>query len=70
VGLASLSRQLSANDWVETPSLRIGSALDRNCELLLPAPFDLSTITDAAIEAAQATDRARILAYERGWNAS
>jgi metallophosphoesterase (TIGR03767 family) len=70
VGLASLSRQLSANDWVETPSLRIGSALDRNCELLLPAPFDLSTISDAAIEAAQAVDRARIMAYEQGWNAS
>jgi metallophosphoesterase (TIGR03767 family) len=70
VGLAGLSRELSANDWVETPSLRIGSQLDRNCELLLPAPFDLSTITDAAIESAQASDRARILAYEQGWNAS
>jgi len=70
VGLASLSRELSANDWVENPALRIGSALDRNCELLLPAPFDLSVITDAAVEAAQAEGRARVLAYEAGWSAS
>lgn len=68
MGLASLSRQLSANDWVETPSLRIGSPLDRNAELLLPAPFDLTTITDAALEAAQAADRARIMAWESGWS--
>jgi len=70
IGLASLSRELSANDWVENPSLRIGSVLDRNCELLLPAPFDLSTITDAAVESAQAEGRARLLAYENGWSAS
>lgn len=70
LGLASLSRELSANDWVENPSLRIGSALDRNCELLLPAPFDLSAITDAVLEAAQAADRARIMAWEAGWPTS
>ena len=34
-GLASLSRQLSANDWIENPPMRMGSPLDRNCELLL-----------------------------------
>lgn len=66
-GLAGLSRQLSANDWVETPALRTGSLLDRNVELLMPAPFDLSTFTDAQVEAAQATDRARLLAWEAGW---
>ncbi|MBU6245718.1 MAG: TIGR03767 family metallophosphoesterase [Actinomycetales bacterium] len=66
-GLASLSRQLSANDWVESPTMRIGSPLDRNTELLLPAPFDLSRITDAAIEQAQAADQARIMAWESGW---
>ena len=70
LGLASLSREFSANDWVEDPVMRIGSELDRNTELLLPAPFDLSTITDAAIEAAQATDRARVMAWEAGWPAS
>ncbi len=68
-GLASLSRQFSANDWVENPTMRIGSPLDRNTELLLPAPFDLSAITDAALEAAQAADRARIMAWESGWSA-
>lgn len=68
-GLASLSRQLSANDWVENPTLRIGSPLDRNTELLLPAPFDLSRFTDATVETAQAVDRARIVAWEKGWNA-
>ena len=40
--LASRSRELAANDWAENPSMRRGSPLDRNTELLLPAPFDLS----------------------------
>jgi metallophosphoesterase (TIGR03767 family) len=66
-GLASLSRELSANDWIENPSLRIGSPLDRNTELLMPAPFDMATFSDAVLEAAQAQDRARILAWEQGW---
>lgn len=64
-GLASLSRELAANDWVETPPMRLGSELDRNCELLLDSPFDLSAIADADLEAAQAVDRARLVAYER-----
>ena len=34
-------------------------------ELLLPAPFDLETITDAALEAQRMTERSRILAHER-----
>lgn len=69
LGLASLSRQLSANDWVENPVLRRGSELDRNTELLLPAPFDMTAITDAALEQAHAADRARLLAWESGWSA-
>ena len=66
-GLASLSRELSANDWVEKPAMRPGSPLDRNTELLLPAPFDLSSITDAQLEQVQAADRARLMAWEAGW---
>ena len=45
--LAAQSRELAANDWAESPLMRRGSLLDRNTELLLPAPFDLSAITDA-----------------------
>lgn len=63
--LASRSRELAANDWAETPLMRRGSPLDRNTELLLPAPFDLSVISDAQLEAQHVTERARLLAYER-----
>lgn len=63
--LASRSREFAANDWAETPMMRRGSPLDRNTELLLRAPFDLSTITDAALEAQHMTERARIVAYEK-----
>ena len=63
--LAARSRELAANDWAETPLMRRGSPLDRNTELLLPAPFDLSVITDAQLEAQHVTERARILAYEK-----
>lgn len=63
--LASRSRELAANDWAETPLMRRGSPLDRNTELLLPAPFDLSVITDAQLEAQHVTERARIVAYEK-----
>jgi hypothetical protein len=62
--LASQSRELAANDWAETPVMRRGSALDRNTELLLTAPFDLSRVTDAALEAQHMTERARIARYE------
>ena len=64
-GLASLSRQLSFNDWIENPPMRLGSPLDRNTELLLPAPVDLSAITDADLERAQAEAKARLVAYEQ-----
>jgi len=65
VGLASLSRQMAANDVNENPTMRLGSLSDRNCELLLPSPFDLSTITDAQIQAAQAEALARVVAFEQ-----
>ena len=64
-GLAALSRQLSANDWIENPPMRMGSPLDRNCELLLPAPFDLSTILDADLQKAEMAAKARLVAAER-----
>lgn len=62
--LASQSRELAANDWAATPLIRRGSPLDRNTELLVPAPFDLSTITDADLEAQHMAETARLLAYE------
>ncbi len=64
-GIASLSRQLAANSWQFEPLPRQGSALDRNCELLMPAPFDLSTITDAQVALQQATSKARLVANEK-----
>lgn len=63
--LASQSREFALNDWAETPVMRRGSPLDRNTELLLPAPFDLSTISDASLESQHMGERARLLAYER-----
>ncbi|MGP6203713.1 TIGR03767 family metallophosphoesterase [Microbacterium sp. F2] len=62
--LASRSREFAANDWAESPMMRRGSPLDRNTELLLKAPFDLSRITDAALEKQHLGENARILAYE------
>ena len=40
----------------------MGLPLDRNTELLLPAPFDLSQITDADLETQHLAERARIAA--------
>ena len=65
-GLASLSRQLGSNDWTADPMLLRGSPLDRNVELLLPAPFDLSTITDADLESTFATALAKQAAAGQG----
>ena len=45
--------------------MRRGSALDRNTELLLPAPFDLAAITDASLEQQHMSERARLLAYQQ-----
>ncbi|MES9543848.1 TIGR03767 family metallophosphoesterase [Actinomadura sp. NPDC000600] len=39
VRLASLSRELSANDWQDREENRRGEAADRNVELLVPRPF-------------------------------
>ncbi len=39
--LASLARELAANDWQETPGARRGSVEDRNVELVVRAPFPL-----------------------------
>lgn len=62
-GLASLSRELAANSWLSDPPRLAGSPLDRNVELLMPAPFDLSAITDAAVETEQMKAKAQLLAH-------
>jgi metallophosphoesterase (TIGR03767 family) len=61
-GLASLSRELASNDWTANPLMRRGSEMDRNVELLLPAPFDLSTISTAELEKTDAARKARLIA--------
>jgi len=63
VGLASLSRELAANAFLDSPSLLVGSPLDRNVDLLMPAPFDLSAITDGAVETQQMKARAQLVAH-------
>jgi len=65
-GLASLSRELSANAFLSDPARLAGSPLDRNVELLLPPPFDLSTISTAQVEKEQMKARARLLAHGGG----
>ena len=65
-GLASLSRELSSNDFTENPLMRRGAVESRNTELLLPAPFDLSMISDAELEREQMASRARFLARSGG----
>ena len=62
-GLASLSRELAANSPLSNPTLLAGSPLDRNVELLMPAPFDLSSITDTVIEAEHMKARAQLVAH-------
>ena len=47
--LASLSRELSANDWQNRSDARRGGIEDRNVELLLPSPL---SAPDAARTAA------------------
>ncbi len=64
--LAAQSRELAANDWAESPLMRRGSPLDRNTELLLPAPFDLSVITDAELAAQRVIETARLAQHEAG----
>ncbi len=62
VGIASLSRELAANAWQFQPLPRMGSVLDRNCELLMRAPIDLTRITDAELEKESIKNTARLLA--------
>lgn len=62
-GLASLSRELSANAFLTDPARLAGSPLDRNVELLMPVPFDLTAISDAQVEMEQMKARARLLAH-------
>lgn len=66
VGIASLSRTLASNDWIANPLMRRGSEFDRNVELLLPAPFDLTLIENQAMETFITTRRAEILAKQGG----
>nr|MBP7973006.1 hypothetical protein [Candidatus Nanopelagicales bacterium] len=56
--------QLSANDWIANPPMRVGSPLDRNTELLLDAPFPLSAITDGQLAKERAVAQARLVAHE------
>jgi metallophosphoesterase (TIGR03767 family) len=46
--LASLSREIAANDWQERSDRRRGDIGDRNVELLVPAPFSSSGGATAA----------------------
>jgi metallophosphoesterase (TIGR03767 family) len=41
-GLASLARELAANDPTERPRSRSGFDMDRNTQLVLPAPFPIA----------------------------
>ncbi len=64
--LAAQSRELAVNDWAAFPLMRRGSPLDRNTELLVAAPFDLSAISDATLERQQLAAAGRLAAYENG----
>ncbi|MEK9737846.1 MAG: TIGR03767 family metallophosphoesterase, partial [Candidatus Nanopelagicales bacterium] len=65
-GLASLSRELAANAWLNKPALRAGTPLDRTVELLMPAPIELSRIADADIEAVQMKAKTQLMAHGGG----
>jgi hypothetical protein len=43
LSLASLARELAANDWQEGTDARRGKVEDRNVELVVKAPFALTT---------------------------
>jgi hypothetical protein len=48
ISLASLARELAANDWQERSDARRGKVEDRNVELLVKAPFALTRAAPAA----------------------
>ncbi len=50
VNMASLSRQLAANPWFWDSAAGLGTPEDRNTELLVTAPFDLSKFSDDDLE--------------------
>jgi hypothetical protein len=68
-GMASLSRELAANDWTATPLALMGSELDRNVELVLPAPFALDSISDASLQREAMARRAAVMKNTRGGGA-
>jgi metallophosphoesterase (TIGR03767 family) len=65
-GIASLSRELASNDWVATPLVLSGSPLDRNVELLLPAPFPMDGISASSLEREALARRAAVLRNTKG----
>lgn len=58
--MAAWSRELSANPWFGDPGARRGRHEDRNTELMLPAPFDLSRLSDRQLEISRVAAAARI----------
>ncbi len=50
VNMASLSRELAANPWFWDAAALLGTPQDRNTELLIDAPFDLSKFSDSQID--------------------
>jgi metallophosphoesterase (TIGR03767 family) len=48
--LASISRELAANPWFWDAAALLGTPEDRNTELVVKAPFDLSTVSDDQLE--------------------
>jgi metallophosphoesterase (TIGR03767 family) len=55
VALASLSRELAANDWSERSDARRGDISDRNVELLLPDPISARDRHDVKVAALSGT---------------
>jgi metallophosphoesterase (TIGR03767 family) len=51
LGLAAISRELSANDPQVNPVSKLGLPTDLNVELILTAPFDLNGATDTSTPA-------------------
>jgi metallophosphoesterase (TIGR03767 family) len=50
VNLASLSRELAANPWFWDAGALLGAPHDRNTELLIDAPFNLSKFSDGQLD--------------------
>ncbi|MCZ7529842.1 MAG: TIGR03767 family metallophosphoesterase [Acidimicrobiia bacterium] len=63
--MASISRELAANQWFDDPLAKLGKAEDRNTELLLSAPFDLATVEDDELAMEALAHRTRLLIPRR-----